>query len=241
MSLLTVRGLSKSFGGLRAVSDVSFDVEGGSVVGLIGPNGAGKTTTFALISGFQRPTAGVVTFKGELVTGLSPDAICHRGLTRTFQIMQAFPKLTLLHNVMIGAYARHRTVTAARRRALEVLERFGMVDRREQLARNLTLADLKRLEIAKALATDPALILLDEVVAGLTPTEIEDMVRLIRSIRAEGVTILMIEHVMQAVMALSEVIVVLDHGEKIFEGSPAEATRDPRVVEAYLGEGAAHA
>jgi len=241
VSLLTVRGLSKSFGGLRAVSDVSFDVEGGSVVGLIGPNGAGKTTTFALISGFQRPTAGVVTFKGELVTGLSPDAICHRGLTRTFQIMQAFPKLTLLHNVMIGAYARHRTVTAARRRALEVLERFGMVERREQLARNLTLADLKRLEIAKALATDPALILLDEVVAGLTPTEIEDMVRLIRSIRAEGVTILMIEHVMQAVMALSEVIVVLDHGEKIFEGSPAEATRDPRVVEAYLGEGAAHA
>ena len=241
MSLLTVRSLSKSFGGLRAVSDVSFDVEGGSVVGLIGPNGAGKTTTFALISGFQRPTAGAVTFKGEPITGLSPDVICHRGLTRTFQIMQAFPKLTLLHNVMIGAYARHRTVTAARRRALEVLERFGMVERREQLARNLTLADLKRLEIAKALATDPALILLDEVVAGLTPTEIEDMVRLIRGIRAEGVTILMIEHVMQAVMALSDVIVVLDHGEKIFEGSPAEATRDPRVVEAYLGEGAAHA
>jgi len=241
VSLLTVRGLSKSFGGLRAVSDVNFDVEGGSVVGLIGPNGAGKTTTFALISGFQRPTAGVVTFKGEPVTGLSPDAICHRGLTRTFQIMQAFPKLTLLHNVMIGAYARHRTVTAARRRALEVLERFGMVERREQLARNLTLADLKRLEIAKALATDPALILLDEVVAGLTPTEIEDMVRLIRGIRAEGVTILMIEHVMQAVMALSDVIVVLDHGEKIFEGSPAGATRDSRVVEAYLGEGAAHA
>jgi len=241
MSLLTVQGLSKTFGGLRAVSEVSFGVERGSVVGLIGPNGAGKTTTFALISGFQRPTAGAVTFKGEPITGLSPDAICHRGLTRTFQIMQAFPKLTLLHNVMIGAYAHHRPVASARRRALAVLERFGMIDRREELARNLTLADLKRLEIAKALATDPALILLDEVVAGLTPTEVDDMVCLIRGIRADGVTILMIEHVMQAVMALSDVIVVLDHGEKIFEGSPEAATCDRRVVEAYLGEGAAHA
>ena len=170
-------------------------------------------------------------------TRLGPRA----GLTRTFQIMQDFPKLTLLHNVMIGAYAHHRSVASARRRALAVLERFGMIDRREELAQNLTLADLKRHEIAKALATDPALILLDEVVAGLTPTEIDDMVGLIRGIRAEGVTILMIEHVMQAVMALSDVIVVLDHGEKIFEGSPDAAKRDPRVVEAYLGEGAAHA
>src|SRR5262249_266523 len=145
VSLLTVRGLSKSFGGLRAVSDVSFSVEPGSVVGLIGPNAAGKTTTFALRSAFQRPSAGRVALQGEPIPGLSPDTICQRGLTRTFQIMQAFPKLTLLHNVMIGAYARHRAVAAARRRALEVLERFGMVDRRQQPPRNPTLADLNRL------------------------------------------------------------------------------------------------
>ena len=241
MSLLTVDRLSKIFGGLRAVSDVSFGVEPGSVVGLIGPNGAGKTTTFALISGFERPSAGAVTFKGERITGLSPDAICHRGLSRTFQIMQAFPKLTVLQNVMIGAYARHRAVAVARARARAVLERFGMIDRQDEVARDLTLADLKRLEIAKALATEPALLLLDEVVAGLTPTEIEEMVRLIRSIRADGVTILMIEHVMQAVMALSDVIVVLDHGEKIFEGPPGMAARDARVIEAYLGDELAHA
>jgi branched-chain amino acid transport system ATP-binding protein len=236
MSLLAVRGLTRVFGGLRAVSDLSFTVERGSIVGLIGPNGAGKTTTFAVISGFQRPTAGEVVFKGERITGLGPDVICRRGLTRTFQIMQSFPRLTALQNVVIGAYARRRSPAAARRHAGEVMARLGMADRQAELARNLTLADLKRLEIARALATEPELILLDEVVAGLTPTEVEELVGLIRQIRETGVTIVMIEHVMPAVMALSDVIVVLHHGEKIFEGAPAAAVRDARVVEAYLGE-----
>jgi branched-chain amino acid transport system ATP-binding protein len=236
VSLLEVKGLTRSFGGLCAVSDLSFAVERGSILGLIGPNGAGKTTTFSLISGFQRPSEGDVYFKGERITGMSADVICLRGLTRTFQIMQAFPKLTTLQNVMIGAYVRHRTVAAARSHALEILRRLGMALRVDEPARNLTLADLKRLEIAKALATSPQLLLLDEVVSGLTPAEVDELVGLIRQIRADGVTIVMIEHVMQAVMALSDVIVVLHHGEKIFEGPPREIAADRGVIEAYLGE-----
>jgi len=236
LSLLSVKGLTKSFGGLRAVADLDFEVPRGAIVGLIGPNGAGKTTTFALISGFQQPTAGEILFKGEPIRGLSPDAICRRGLTRTFQIMQSFPRLTVLQNVMIGAYARESSAAAARAHALEVLSRLGMAARADELARNLTLADLKRLEIAKALATGPELLLLDEVVSGLTPTEVEELVALIRKIRADGTTLVMIEHVMQAVMALSDSIIVLHHGEKIFEGAPQAAAREPRVIEAYLGE-----
>jgi branched-chain amino acid transport system ATP-binding protein len=236
MKLLVVDRLTKSFGGLRAVSQVSFEAEAGSIVGIIGPNGAGKTTTFSLISGFQRPTSGEVIFDGERITGLSPDAVCLRGMTRTFQIMQSFPKLTVLQNVMIGADARHNSVARGRRHALAVLERLGLADRAETIARNLTLADLKRLEIAKALATEPKLLLLDEVVSGLTPTEVGELVAIIGGIRAGGTAIIMIEHVMQAVMALSDVIIVLHHGEKIFEGTPRAAASDPRVVEAYLGE-----
>jgi branched-chain amino acid transport system ATP-binding protein len=236
VSLLVVEGLTKIFGGLRAVSELSFSVEPGSITGLIGPNGAGKTTTFSLIAGFERPTEGEIVFKGERITGLSPDRICMRGLTRTFQIMQSFPKLTALRNVMIGAYVRHGSVALARRQALAILDQLGMRARADELARNLTLADLKRLEIAKALATSPELLLLDEVVSGLTPTEVDELVQLIRHIRDRGTTIVMIEHVMQAVMALSDVIVVLHHGEKIFQGVPQAAAKDPRVVEAYLGE-----
>ena len=236
MSLLVVDDLGKTFGGLRAVSALSFAVEAGTITGLIGPNGAGKTTAFSLISGFQKPTTGSVVFNGERITGLSPDRICHLGLTRTFQIMQSFPKLTALQNVMIGAYVRHPSVAAARRHALSVMRQLGMEERAPELARNLTLADLKRLEIAKALATSPKVLLLDEVVSGLTPTEVDELVGLIRKIRADGTTIIMIEHVMQAVMALSDVIIVLHHGEKIFEGTPRAAVTDPHVVEAYLGE-----
>jgi branched-chain amino acid transport system ATP-binding protein len=236
VTLLAVEGLTKAFGGLRAVSNLSFSVEPGTIVGLIGPNGAGKTTTFSLISGFQRPTAGRVLLKGENITGLTPDAICLRGLTRTFQIMQSFPKLTVEQNVTIGAYARHRSAAAARSHAQDIMQRLGMTERAGELARNLTLADLKRLELAKSLATSPELLLLDEVVSGLTPTEVAEMVAMIRKIREGGTTIVMIEHVMQAVMTLSDTIVVLHHGEKIFEGLPQAAARDPRVVEAYLGE-----
>ena len=236
MSLLVVDDLGKTFGGLRAVSSLSFAVQAGTITGLIGPNGAGKTTAFSLISGFQKPTTGSVVFNGQRITGLSPDVICHLGLTRTFQIMQSFPKLTALQNVMIGAYVRHPSVAAARRHALSVMRQLGMEDRAPELARNLTLADLKRLEIAKALATSPKVLLLDEVVSGLTPTEVDELVGLIRKVRADGTTIIMIEHVMQAVMALSDVIIVLHHGEKIFEGTPRAAVTDPQVVEAYLGE-----
>ena len=236
MSRLEVKGITKVFGGLRAVAELSFNVQAGSIVGLIGPNGAGKTTAFSVISGFQEPTAGEVFFRGERITGLTPDAICHRGLTRTFQIMQSFPRLTALQNVTIGAYARHSSVESAEAHARKVMEQLGMADQARELARNLTLADLKRLEIAKALATGPQLLLLDEVVSGLTPTEVEELVGLIREIRAAGTTIVMIEHVMQAVMALSDAIVVLHHGEKIFEGAPRDAVKDAGVIEAYLGE-----
>jgi branched-chain amino acid transport system ATP-binding protein len=189
-----------------------------------------------VIAGFQKPTEGEIFFDGERITGLTPDVICHRGLSRTFQIMQSFAKLTALQNVMIGAYARHNSVATARSHALRILEQLGMAGRAQELARNLTLADLKRLEIAKALATGPKLLLLDEVVSGLTPTEVDQLVGLIRDVRAAGTTIVMIEHVMQAVMALSDKIVVLHHGEKIFDGKPRDAVKDPAVVEAYLGE-----
>lgn len=236
MSLLVVDNLSKTFGGLRAVSNLSFTVEAGSIVGLIGPNGAGKTTVFSLISGFQKPTTGSVSFEGERITDLSPDRICYRGLTRTFQIMQSFQKLTTLENVMIGAYVRYPSLPQAKQHALAIMEQLGMRDRAEELASSLTLADLKKLEIAKALATTPKLLLLDEVVSGLTPTEVDELVRLIRQIRAGGTTIIMIEHVMQAVMALSDSLVVLHHGEMIFGGAPQEAVRNRQVIEAYLGE-----
>jgi branched-chain amino acid transport system ATP-binding protein len=235
MSLLEVHNLTRVFGGLRAVSGLSFDVEQGSILALIGPNGAGKTTAFSLISGFLAPTEGHVVFNGETITGLKPDVICGKGLTRTFQIMQSFPKLTVLQNVMIGAYVRHSSVKAARACAIDVMQCLGMAGREDELARNLTLADLKRLEIAKALATSPRLLLLDEVISGLNPTEVDELVSLIRKVRHGGVTIVMIEHVMQAVMALSDRIVVLHHGEKIFEGLPRDAAADRGVIEAYLG------
>ena len=228
--------LRKRFGGLHAVAGVSFEMAAGEIVGLIGPNGAGKTTLFHLISGFAAPDRGEVRFEGATTRGLRPHEICRRGLARTFQIVKPFPGLTVLENVRVGALARTPTFGAATRKAREVLALVGLEDRADRTARGLTLADRKRLELARALATEPRLLLLDEVMAGLTPTETERIIEICRAINARGIAILLIEHVMRAVMALSRRVVVLSQGQVLAAGAPDAIARDPRVVEAYLGE-----
>ena len=235
MALLEVRGLTKRFGGLAAVSNVELDVEAGQLCGIIGPNGAGKTTLFHLVTGFHRPTAGVVRFEGRPITGLRPHQVCRLGVARTFQIVQPFPGLTVLDNAAVGAFTRHREVAAARAAARAALDLVGLTARADQIAGTLTLSDRRRLELARALATEPRVLLLDEVMSGLTATEVTGMIDLCRRLRDRGLTILVIEHLLRAIMALSDKIVVLDHGEKIAEGAPEAVARNPRVVEAYLG------
>ena len=236
MALLEVVDLRKRFGGLHAVAGVSFEMAAGEIVGLIGPNGAGKTTLFHLISGFAAPDRGEVRFEGATTRGLRPHEICRRGIARTFQIVKPFPGLTVLENVRVGALVRTPTFGAATRKAREVLALVGLEDRADRTARGLTLADRKRLELARALATEPRLLLLDEVMAGLTPTETERIIEICRAINARGIAILLIEHVMRAVMALSRRVVVLSQGQVLAAGTPDAIARDPRVVEAYLGE-----
>ena len=237
MSLLAVNNISKSFRGLKAVSDASFEITEGSINALIGPNGAGKTTIFNMVAGVFPPDSGSISFQGKPIHGLRPDQICAAGIGRTFQIVKPFAGLSVLDNVMVGGFLRERSAQAARKVALEILDKLQLGAKRDLPASSLTLPDRKRLEVARVLATRPRLLLLDEVMAGLRPTECDQMVEVFRELnRRDGLTILLIEHVMRAVMALAQHIGVLHHGEVIARGTPQEIVRDPQVLECYLGE-----
>lgn len=233
--LLEVEGLSKRFGGVQAVLDLSFQVREGEILGMIGPNGSGKTTTFNLITGFYGPDQGHVRFAGRDITGLPPYEVCTRGICRTFQIAKPFRELTVLRNVLTATLLRHPDPADAEARAVEVLRQVGLEGRVQTMAGSLTTIDQRRLEVARALGTQPRLLLLDETMAGLTPTEMTEAMRLIASLRECGLTVVVVEHVMRAVMSLSDRIIVLDQGTKIAEGHPEAVSSDTRVIEAYLG------
>jgi branched-chain amino acid transport system ATP-binding protein len=235
-ALLEVTNVGKNFSGLRAVADVSFQVPEGAIFAVIGPNGAGKTTLFNIIAGVFPPNQGTIAFAGERIDGLPPEAVCARGIGRTFQLVRPFPSLSVEENVTVGALHRRRDVAAARAHARDVLARLDLFEKRGQPASALTLPDRKRLEVARALATDPKLLLLDEVMAGLRPTETDRMVAILTRLNREtGLTILLIEHVMRAVMSLASRVLVLHHGAAIAEGAPEQVVRDPAVIESYLG------
>jgi branched-chain amino acid transport system ATP-binding protein len=236
MALLEVAGLTRTFGGLRAVDDLSFTVGEGEILGLIGPNGAGKTTVFNLVTGFVQPSAGSIALDGRSVVGLRPHAVTRRGIARTFQIVKPFPGLTVKENVALAAFLRHRSRRDAEAAALLVLERLGLAGRAADLASQLTLMDQKRLELAKALATGPRLLLLDEPMGGLNPSEVDVASTMVQEIRRAGVAVILVEHVMKAIMRISDRVVVVNQGEKIAEGPPGQVVREPAVLAAYFGK-----
>lgn len=236
MALLEVSNLTKRFGGLVANNAVSMEVNQGEIMGLIGPNGAGKTTLFNCISGFYRPDGGSVVFEGKEITRFSADRICREGMVRTFQIVKIFKDMTVLENVMIGAFCRTISPGRARQEALKTLELVGLAEKRDVPGGSLTIAEQKWLELARALATQPTLLMLDEAMAGLNPTETREAVTLLRKINAQGVTLIVVEHVMEAIMTISDRIIVLDYGKKIAEDVPQNIAQNEEVIKAYLGE-----
>lgn len=236
MALLEVQGLTKNFGGLMANRDIDLWASQGEILGLIGPNGAGKTTFFNCVTGFYPPTEGTVRLLNREITGWSPERVCQAGIARTFQIVKVLREMSVLENVMVGAFLRYPRTADARRKALEVLEFTELVDMRDQIARNLTIADKKRLELARALATEPELLFLDEAMAGLNPTETNEAVAMVHRLREQGITMVLVEHVMKVIMPLADRIVVLDSGEVIADDVPEKVATDERVIEAYLGE-----
>lgn len=238
--VLIVKGIGIHFGGLNAVQDLSFSVEEGETLALIGPNGAGKTTSFNLITGYYRSDTGSIKAFGHELVGLRPYDVCARGVARTFQVARPFGEMTVLDNVMTGAILRNRNLGVARERARKAIDTVGLGEREASLARDLTTIDQRRLEVARALATEPRLLLMDEALAGLNAHEIDDAVELVRRLARLGLTIVIVEHVMRAIMALADRIVVLDHGQKIAEGSPKEIATNPEVIRAYLGADYVH-
>ena len=238
MTLLRVAHLTKHFGGLRAVSDLSFDLQEGELLGLIGPNGAGKTTAFNLMAGFIAPSGGTVELAGENIVGLRPHAVVRRGIARTFQIVKPFRKLAVLENVTLAAFLHEPTRARAEADAARILESVNLSGKRESFASDLTLGEQKRLEIARALATRPKILFLDEPLGGLNPAEIDQACELVRRIRDGGVTVILVEHHMKAIMRTADRVIVLHHGVKIADATPQEIVRHPDVIRAYLGEGA---
>ena len=236
MALLELVGVTKKFGGLIANKDISLDISRGQIVGLIGPNGAGKTTLFNVITGFHKADDGRVLFNGHEITNFRPHAVCKKGVARTFQIVKVFGEMTVLENVSVGAFNRYNSGEAAKKKALEVLELIQLGADPETRASALTFADQRKLELARALATDPELLLLDEMMAGLNLTEIKEVTNLLRRIRDKGMTLFVVEHVMEAIMPLADKVIVLDFGEKLADGKPSEVARNRAVIEAYLGE-----
>ena len=236
MALLEINNVSKHFGGLKAVDQVSMSIEKGQIYGLIGPNGAGKSTLFNCVAGTYGPTLGAIIYSGKDITGWKPWDICKLGIARTFQIVKPFQTKTVLYNTMVGAFIRTSNRSEAEDRSMEVLKSFKLADKAHTLAKNLTIADRKRLEVARAMATEPVMLLLDECMAGLRPNEVDQTLDEIRQIRDRGITIFMIEHIMRAIMSVSDRITVIQFGRKIMDGTPQEVAKDERVIKAYLGE-----